>query len=258
MRKILFIFALFSIALSKASFAQDFKGKSHEVKIEAAQQRLDVGENLTYSIEWLGIPVMKISIAVKETKEVSGHHCYHVQATATPNNFFRMFYDVEHKVDSFIDTRTFLPVRFEKVRKERDKSTNLLIEFDRQKNEAKVDSGRSLTVKIEPGTLDLLSAFYYFRLLNIEEGKIYTTNVLYERKSWPVKITVRKPYLKDIHKKGTFAVIVMCPSTDLVSYLLGRPDSEALFSADSKRIPLLFTLNTKLGVLRGLIQDIPK
>jgi len=254
-----FLLLALALALSvQPLFAQDFTGRRREIKIEPPQERLSVGEELTYSVEWLGIPVLKVRLQVKEIKEVSGKECYHLLATAAPNDFFRMFYDVEHKVDSYIDTKTFLPVRFEKSRCEKNICSDLLMEFDREKNEAKISSDNIKTVKIQQNTLDLLSVIYYMRHLGLKEGGTYSANILYPQKTWPISITVKNAFLKDIRKKGTFSVIEIIPNTDLVGYLLDRRGAEAFFTADSKRIPILFIMNTKFGLLRGIIEDLPR
>lgn len=254
-----FLLALFLLTgLSEVSHAQNFKGRTQESVITPAQEKLRVGEKLVYSVEWMGIPVMKASLSVKGIIKIGGRECYHLEAEAQPNNFFRLFYDVRHKVISYVDTKNFLPVRFEKERCEKNKCSDLIIEFNQDKNEAKVVTDHAAIVKIAPNTQDLLSCLYYFRRLEIKEGQTYSANILYGEKNWPVSITVKKPYLIDIRKKGTFSVIEIAPNADFIEHLLNKPKAQAYFSAGSDRTPLLFTFSTKFGVLRGALQESPE
>jgi hypothetical protein len=257
-KKRLLLALLLLIGSSRFFYAQDIKGKTQEYSIAPPQEKIRIGEKLKYSVEWLGIPVMKVTLSVQEVAKLDGRECYHLEAVAQPNAFFRLFYDVEHKMDSYIDTKNFSPVRFEKKRCEKNKCADLIIEFHQDKSEARVTTYRSVDVKIPTNTQDLLSCLYYFRRLEIKEGQTYSANILYGEKNWPISVTVKTPYLMDIRKKGTFSVIEISPSADLIEHLLNKRKAQAYFTADSNRIPLLFTLSTRFGVLRGALQELPE
>lgn len=259
--------------------AQNFKGRQQQIEILPPYKKLTIGETLTYSAEWLGIPIGRIILKVVEIKNINGYACYHVNAQALPNRFFRRFYDIEYKVDTYIDTKTFYTQRFEKTRRIKDIFTYVIIEFNREKNEAtyryyspggsveiidfpslrkEIVANEIITIKVPAYAQDLLSSLYYFRLQNIKEGRGYSLNISYHSKNWPVDIKIEKPFLKDLHKKGTFAVIELSPSSALNNFILGRRGMRVYFTVDSRRMPLLFTLNTAIGIIRGVICDLPK
>jgi len=278
MRKNLF-FAIAFIGLWPLTFAQNFKGKEIKLSIEPSPYKLTPGETLTYSAEWLGFPAGKIILSVKGIEQVSGHECYHVYAWARPNNFFRMFYDVEYKVDSYIDTKTFSTLRFEKIRRKNQVFDYSMIQFDREKNEATYSSchpqgpidkinfaslskdlaaNNPKTVKTASLTQDPLSSVYYFRLLDIKENNVYSINISFDQKDWPVKVKVGKLLLKEIRKKGIFSVFEFSAEAGMLNFVGGTGKSMVYFTTDSKRIPLSFATNTKFGPIKGLIQDLPK
>ncbi len=276
MKKITVIWAIIFFSLSAILYAQNFRGRIEKISISEPERGLVVGEALQYSVEWLGVPVGKIILKVEGLEDIRGHKCYHITAQAFPNHFFKRFYDLEYTVHTYLDTQFFYPLRFEKIRRIKGERNNVLIDFDQEKNEAKFESrGSGLLVKISPvreemkkerpinfkiakGTQDLLSSFYYLRILEIKENQAYPINIYYDQRNWSVNMKVEKPFLKDIYKKGTFSVIRVYPDSDLNSYILGKRNFSVYFTTDSRRIPIEFKLNTALGPIRGVIQDLPR
>lgn len=255
--------------------SEDFKGKPQDIIIQEPRKALKLGETLDYSVEWLGIPVGKIVLKVEGTTTLNNYDCYHISATAIPNRFLHRLYDLEYRVDSYIEKDSFLPVRFEKIRRLNKETNFVTIDFDHKKNEAKYKAwGSTLFVKISPlrnkletanpvtinfpeGTQDLFSSFYYFRIVNIKEGQGYPVNIYYGQRNWPVKMNVDKPFLREMRRKGTFAVVRVFPVSQINDYILGKRNLSVYLTVDSRRIPIEFKLNTAIGPFRGVIQDLP-
>ncbi len=268
------ILIILVLSLTSPICAQDFRDKPQDISICAPQKELHAGETLVYSVEWLGIPVGKIILKVEETAVLNNNECYHITARVTPNRFFQRLYDLEYKVDSYIDKKTFLPVRFEKVRRLKKESNFVTIDFDHEKNEAKykcwgsmvfiklspqrekLEAVNPVTTSIPKGTQDLFSSFYYFRVLKIEEGQSYPVNIYYNQRNWPVKMKVDKPFLREMRKKGVFAVVKVFPVSELNDYILGKRNFSVYLTVDSRRTPLEFRLNSAMGPVRGIIQGL--
>lgn len=272
----IFIIFILLLNVSNPAYPQNFKAKSENITISDPEKGFKVGERLAYSVEWLGIPVGKIILKVEGITIINNQGCYHISAEAMPNNFFRHFYDLEYKVHSYIDKESFLPVRFEKIRRLNKKTNYTTIDFDHQNNEARYKSAGSMafveisparqkletlnpiTTRIPQGTQDLFSSFYYFRILKIKEGQSYPVNIYYEQRNWPVRMKVGNPFSREIRKAGSFAVVKLIPVSELNDYILGRRNFFVYLTADSRRIPLEFRLNTALGYIRGALVDLPK
>lgn len=256
--------------------AQNFKDEPEKISILEPKKGLTIGETLGYSVEWLGIPVGKIVLKVEGSQTVNNYECYHITARALPNRFFQRLYDLEYQVDSYIDKQSFLPVRFQKTRRLNKENNYLTIDFDWEKNEARYKSwGSGAFIKISPlrqklegihptttripqGTQDLFSSFYYFRVLKIKEGQSYPVNIYYGQRNWPVNLKVDKPFLREIYKKGAFAVVKVYPVSELNDYILGKRNFWVYLTVDSRRLPLEFRLNSAVGPIRGIIQNIPE
>jgi hypothetical protein len=281
MRKAALLLIIFVSLNGIPLYAQNFKGKSQNLTIQRPEAELRIGETLEYSTEWLGFPTGKIILKIEGTSTINNIECYHISARAIPNRLFRRIRDIEYGIHTYMDKKRLLPYRFVKIRRIKDTYSCIVTEFNQDKNEAvyyyfspKVSKemmespsysripsdNQSFVIKTKtvPEVQDLLSSLYYFRLLNIKESEIRYINIPYGEKNWPVKIKIEKPYIKDLHKKGSFAVIRISPFSNLNDLILGKDRIVVYFTSDSRRIPIEFNLSTAMGSIRGVIQDVPK
>lgn len=260
--------------------AQDFsKKKEDPIEISAPLDSLTEGETLEYSIEWLGIPIGIIILKVEGIENISGHPCYHLSARASPNKFFRKFYDMEYNLHSYLDCKKLITRRFEKIRRIKDALIYVEADFYPEKEKAKytyyspsgpvetiefpslkkkVISDLTETVPTPSGAQDLLSSLYYFRLLNTGLNQAHSVQVAYERKNWALSIKVEKLFRKDIYRKGHFALMQISPDSDLNDQVLGKRKIYVTFTTDSRRIPVEFKLHSNAGYIRGIIKEFPK
>jgi hypothetical protein len=275
------IAALIIILLSSTIVsAQDFsKKKEKPITISAPRDSLIEGETLEYSMEWLGIPIGIIILKVEGRENIDGHPCYHLSARASPNNFFKKFYDMEYNIHSYLDCKQMTTRRFEKVRRIKDALVYVEADFYPEKKQAKYtyySPGGPLesiefpslkkkvitdlveTVVSPVNAQDLLSSLYYFRLLKTGLNQEHPVMVAYERKNWPLKIKVEKLFWKDIYKKGHFALMQVSPDSDLNDQVLGKRKIYVVFTTDSRRIPVEFKLHSNAGYIRGIIRNLPK
>ena len=271
-------FCLVALIFLSASLAgaQSFKGREKQIKIDPPERSLKTGEYLEYSAEWLGISAGKIILKIEGIVNFSGHQCYHISGRTLPNSFFSHFYDVEYEVNSYVDTITFQPLRFEKRRRIRNQINDTVIDFDWVGKKATSNSwGTDLDVDISPlqpqislqnpttnvitqDTQDLLSSLYYFRLHDIETIKSHRINIYYNQRIWPVSVETEKPFFKEIRKKGTFSVFTASISSTITDFILGRHKFIVYFTVDSRRIPLEFDVGTAIGFFRCRLQKIPE
>ncbi len=274
MKKLFVVFFL-SILVTPL-FAQNFSGKktARQISISAPKKSLDTNENLEYSMEWIGIPVGKIFLQTGLI-DTGGKKLYRLTVDALPNKFFSAFYDVRYTVNTFIDEITFLPVRFEKYRKVKDKVNKEEVDFDHRRGEVKYKVGGEAptiiispnriamekkipdTYKILPDTQDLLSSFYFLRVSNLVPGEKFKINIYYGLRNWVMDVEIGKPYLKSIRHQGSWEVFDAVMTSDLNKFVLGDGRLVVCFTADSRRIPIEFKLGIGLGAFRGVIKQIP-
>lgn len=274
--------ALLIIALlsTTPAFARDFsKERERPPEISAPENSLREGEILEYSVEWLGIPIGIITLKVEGIEEINGRPCYHLSANAVPNKFFSNFYDIEYNLHSYLDYKSLISRRFEKIKRIGKSVVYETVEFNPEKEEAvythhspdgdietiefpslrkSVISDMQETVVAPDHSQDLLSSLYYFRLAKIGLNTKCSMRVSYERKNWQLTMHAEKLFWKDIRKKGSLALIGVYPETNLSEQVLGKRKVYASFTADARRIPVEFTLHSNAGFIRGIIKNLPE
>jgi hypothetical protein len=254
--------------------AQDFKGQEKEILIRPPEKSLKTRETLEYSVEWLGVPVGTIILRNEGIAKLDNHPCYHLSAQSYPNSFIRQLYDLEYKVHSYLDTRTLETRRFIKIRRMNKKFNYVVINFFPEKDKVVYKSWGTTdfvnfskrreeiavapTSVIPDGTQDLLSSFYYFRLLKVGRDEAYPVNIYYNQANWPIQMKVENAFLREVRKLGSIEAVNVLIVSGLNDYILGKRKFSVCLSADSRRIPLEFKVGTAMGYIHGLLKELPK
>jgi hypothetical protein len=260
-RFLILLFLIFTTLFDRNLIASDYKINNQKKIFNPEKKELLVGENLIYRVELFGIPIGWINLKIKEKLFFKGHNCYHIVGQAYTNRFFKKFYDVIYNVDTYIDTGTLLPYRFQKQRILNGQITEMKIDFDWEKRQVIISDEMHTEFKRQLFNLndmynDLLSSLYYFRLMEIKSGRDYNLNIFYGQNNWTINIKVKSPELIDLYKQGSIYAFVTEITTDLSQIILGTPKLTVYFSNDIKRIPLLFYIRIPFGPLRGKIYNL--
>lgn len=275
MIKKIVILIMILIGLPSFILAQNFKGEGQgEIAILPPAEALKSGEVLAYSVEWLGIPVGSIIFKNEGIVTIRNHNCYHIKAISFPNGFVRKFYDLEYEVHTYIDTESLSTRRFTKTRRMNKKPNNILIDFYPEEKRVVYKSwGEADFFKISdvrddiiiqptdeiPGyTQDLLSSFYYLRLLQIKVNQSYPINVYYNQANWSIAMNVEGTLLREIRKRGTFRALKASIVSDLTNFILGKRGFLVYLTVDPRRIPIEFKVDTSLGYLHAIIKAMPE
>jgi len=227
----------------------------------------------------LGIPVGSVVFKVEGIEEIKGHRCYHLSVRTFPNKFFKKFYDVEYRLSSYLEVDSSRSRQYIKYRRLGNKFLKTVIDLDQDKKMAIstffvpkdklqiedcflkdinwVYQG-SYQAKIPVNISDLVSCLYSFRLANIQGGGSYKANIFYSLMVWHIEMKLSKPFIKDIHKKGSFCVFSLFPYSRLAHWILGKHELRAYFTCDSKRLPILMEFKTNIGPFRAILKDLPR
>ncbi|MDP2647416.1 MAG: DUF3108 domain-containing protein [Desulfobacterales bacterium] len=130
------------------------------------------GEKLSYTLKWELIPVGSAVLEVAPVKKINRVDVFHFIMTARTNSFADIFYKVRDRVDAYTDLEMASSVFYKKKQREGSHRRDVLIEFDRSKNEAHYTNfnKKEKPISIPPGTFDPLSAFYYLRRLDLKDN----------------------------------------------------------------------------------------
>ncbi|MFA5008826.1 MAG: DUF3108 domain-containing protein [Candidatus Omnitrophota bacterium] len=211
--------------------------------------KLSLVEKLNYVVSWHGIPSGRLTIETKGIETIGNRNYYHIVANAGPNDFFAIFFNIKYTVETYVDSDTGLPLKFYRNKSHRGKKEQEAIIFDHNANSATWEYTHKAkkSVKIDENSQDLLSFLYYFRLKGFASDKLYNFNIVYDGKSWPVQMKVDNLHLLKLRNGKCIEVISAELTSPLISEIMGSSKLNAYVGADAKRIPIFFTVKTKMG-----------
>lgn len=211
------------------------------VEILPPQETLPVGEKLTYSITWIGLPVGTITSHIKEIAKINNQDAYHIELTAQTNDFCSAIYKINDTFVTYMDTKTLLPLRHELKRQEGRHRKNYIIEYDHKNNKATYHNlieNWTRVFDIPKGSHDPLSAVYYFRTLDADVGAPIYLCVNMNEKDYEVSAEIEKKAIVEVPKLGVFDAFETKPTATLNGEPVKKGTALAYVSCDKKRIPL--------------------
>ncbi len=131
---------------------------------QATTPNLKIGEHLEFKIKWSFIPAGKAIMEIAPISQDITGAAHHFILKASTYPAIDLIYKFREKVDSYTDSQITHSVLYKKIQKGRTKR-DITVKFDWQKNEALYTNFKEIhqPISIPPGTLDVLSAFYFIR-----------------------------------------------------------------------------------------------
>lgn len=221
-----------------------------------------IGEKMVMDISYLGVTVGSIKLTVMPMNKMGGQDVFHFHARMKSAPFYSYVYELDDVVESFVDSKSFLPLKYSLVQRESKQSIDDIQLFDRdalktyfrmKKIKEEVESKRSIDTYIPLFSQDALSALFFIRGLPLKVGDSYKFPIVTRGKVTIMSINVAK--VENINtsignKKAFRLEAVTHYSGDLVK----KGNMIYWISADENRSFLKFDAEIKLGSVSGLIQ----
>jgi hypothetical protein len=214
-----------------------------------------VPERLEFEIRYAGIPA---GSAVQEVTR-SGHEV-HIVSTARSASWLKLFFPVDDRVESILAPATppqlFGPSRLysERIqegwtRRQRDAV------FDRQKLEVVSRDHlkkKEATHKISPLVHDMLSGFFYVRMIPLQVGESRFIEIFDCEKSWNTEVQVLRREEISI-PLGRFRTIVIRPMLKTPGIFNRTGDMFIWLTDDDLRIPVQMKSSVRLGSVTAIL-----
>ena len=129
------------------------------------------GEKLIFQVRWCFIPAGEAVLEVLPIETINGVKSYHFVMTAKTNSVVDVFYKVRDRIDAYTDIGMNHTILYKKRQREGKTKRDVVVNFDWKKGEAQYSNSENekKTISILPGTFDLLTVFYAFRLHNLKK-----------------------------------------------------------------------------------------
>jgi hypothetical protein len=211
------------------------------------------GERLVFSIDYGPINAGEGTLEVLDTLRVPGGSlCYQVESRATSNSFFSAFYKVRDRVTTLIDARFLHSRSFEKRLREGNYRKYIKIEFDQDNGKAYYHDGRVFDTVV--GIQDILSAFYYVRTLELEEGRSFGVMTHSSRKNYSLDVVVHGRERVEV-PAGVFDCFVVEPRIIGEGLFQHEGKLTIWLTADARRMPVLMKTKVKVGSIDASLKE---
>lgn len=149
-------------------------GSTNRALGETPELPFQVGEKMTFQINWLAIPAGEITIETLPLEKINGQGACHILLTVNSNGFVDMIYKIRDRIESYTDLKMTHSVLYTETHRGK-RTKDSAVSFDWVKQQAqyfkKGEKVKSVPISILPGTFDPLSAFLAFRLNDFNQKK---------------------------------------------------------------------------------------
>lgn len=221
---------------------------------EVANQAFAPGEQLTFSVEYFGISAGYATLSVHEGRLFHGRPTYHLVAQARTHPAFEWFFKVRDRIESYMDKQGLFSWRYEKHLREGSYKNHSVIAYLQLEQKVSKDNGKQV-VDAPPWTQDVLSEFYYFRVLPLNIGETITIPVVADNaKVYELIVKVIKKERITV-PAGTFDCIKVEPFLKFEGLFQHKGKMHIWVTDDNRRVPVLIKSQIVIGTIDIVLRD---
>jgi hypothetical protein len=213
-----------------------------------------VGERLVFDISYGFVTAGEAVMAVPAFDSVAGRRSFRVEFTVNSLPSFSWIYKVEDRYLTFIDVEALLPHRFEQHIREGSYKRDFVAEFDRERKVATTTEGE---YPILSTVHDILSAFYFFRTLDLSGkgvGDTFRLHNFYKDKSYDLLIKVLGRQEIEV-EAGTFRTVVVEPFVEEGGLFKSEGRIVIWLSDDELKIPIRVNTEIIIGSIDSELRE---
>jgi hypothetical protein len=213
------------------------------------------GERLTFVLKWTIIPAGKAVLEVLPREEAAGREANHFVLMARSNAFVDAFYKVRDRIDAWSDIGMHRSLRYRKQQHEGGTRRDITVAFDWEAMTARYsnqgDARKPIPIAAE--TFDPLSAFYFFRCLDLAVGERIQHSVTDGKQNQlGVAHVIRRETVRV--PAGTFDTFLIEPDLAQVGGVFDKSPNAKIqlwVSADYRRLPVKLKSKVIVGSFTG-------
>lgn len=212
------------------------------------------GERISYRVHYgwftAGQAVMQVN---DDTYNINNRRCYRIEVTGVSSGLVKQITTIRDVWGAFVDTAAIMPHKFYRNIKENNYSKNEEIAFDYPAGRATVTSSSPPVgeVTLQPNTLDMITGYYYLRLLdynNLAPETMITLTGIYENQTYIFRIRYKgKERIKT--PLGYINCIKLQPLMPENGVFAGENSVKFYISDDDNRIPLKIRAELFVGAV---------
>jgi hypothetical protein len=237
----------------------DFSGEATDPAIEGFRlvhpfpERVPFGEGekLTFAIQYGLIYAGDATLEVRNIAVIDSMKAYRIISAARTSKSFDLVFKVRDRIISFMDYENLYSLRFEKHIREGKFKRDEKVLFDQQRHIAVYDDKE---VPIPPNTQDFLSALYFFRTLDVDEGEAIAMANHTSGKNYPIFVKVVGRERVKV-PAGSFDCIVVEPVLQTTAIFENKGKLTIWMTDDNVRMPVLMRSKVVIGAFEAVLKE---
>ena len=194
-----------------------------------------VGERMVFAIKAFGVTAGHATLEIKEIIDLDGHEVYHIVVTAQTTPFFSLFYRIDDKLETYLDTKEFYPHRYEAHLEEGKYRKNEVIIYDQERH---IAYRKGKEIKIPPRVQDSVSVYYYLRTLNFKTSDVIKVPINCGRHNYLLTLKVKGE--ERIHTKdGHHQAFILVPQSLTLEGETKRKGQATAYLSTTEKVLLL-------------------
>jgi hypothetical protein len=217
-----------------------------------------LGEKITYKLYWGIIPVGRAWFEATPVR-LGTRECLSLRGRAKTNAIVATIFPIDDDVQSFVDCRTFLPVRYRQNLREGRKRRNELVTFDHRNGKAyweNLDNHEVKIIEIESDTRDVLTLTYAMREKGLEVGQIARFQVLVEDKLYDLEGRALQTETVDVGRYGEVECLKVEPKAKFGEIFVRKGRVFMWFTNDDRRLCTRMTALLPFANLKAVLEKV--
>jgi hypothetical protein len=201
-----------------------------------ANAAFGTGEWFHFSVQYGFMKAGDALMQVESIQDINGRPCYHLVSKAESSGFFSFF----------------LSRRFSKKIREGKHRKSSSVDFNHETGLATYSDGTE--VEFLPCSQDILSAFYYVRILKLNVGERVSVACHTDKKNYPLEVIVhRRETIKT--PAGRFDCLVIEPVLKSEGIFRQKGRLTIWLTDDERKIPVLMKSKVAVGSISAILTD---
>jgi hypothetical protein len=242
---------LFSVFLTCFALRISAQSSSPEFRTEI-NNAFDIGERLTFDIQYGFITAGKAVMNVPGFKYINGRKAYEINVYAVSTESFDKIFKVRDKYTTYFDVDGLFPHRFEQHVREGKYSKDYSAFFDHTELIAEANNE---TYKIPKYVHDILSAFYYIRTIDLSKfrkGQKFQLQNFYNGKLHPLDVLILGRQTIEV-EAGTFECIVVEPLVVEGGLFKNEGSIRIWLTNDENKMPVKMSTKVLVGNIDAVL-----
>ncbi len=243
-----------SIFIGLFSFAPQSQNEYPDGKVlplrKVQNKAFQRGEKLKYRVHYGVIDAGNATLEVtSDTVKIAKRNTLHVVARGFTNSAWDLVYPVRDRYESYVDQESILPLFHVRRVNEGGYKIEHDVAFNHYSHEAISNKQR---FKTDTNVQDMISAFYYARVLdfaNAKVGDLFVVNTFFDFQNYPMKIKFMGTEV--IHSGfGKIKCYKFHPVVQKGRVFKTEEDMTVWLSADESKVPVRVQTNILVGAVK--------